>query len=864
MDILSEILEWSSSRPAWQRDALRRLVTHGALEDSDMDELTALCKAAHGLAEKRTSVPLGKQHIPAGGEGLEAARLVAVTHHDGVNALAKGQTLEFGSALTIVYGANAAGKSGYTRILKRACRARGAEDQVLGNVLAASSPQRPSASIRFPVEGKEHTFVWSDQEETEDFLGRVSIFDRHCAAVYLKERTDVAFRPFGLDLFDRLARACEAVRKTLEKEQRELQTLPPDLPELPEGTAAQEALSSITSLTDAEAITTLGTLVEAEREQLLKLHKRLNDLEQVDPEKTARTLNLSAQRFEALHSHLTQLTAILADNSVASALAAKDSLLEARRANDQLQATTFPTGIMEGTGSELWRSLWETARRFSTEAVYPDDVFPVTGKGARCVLCQQELDDAATQRLAVLESFVQSAIQQQLDQAIVTFEERRDRIASLVIADDVAHDTLEEIRIDRAELATSIHDALESARKRKEQILKALEEGRSGADRLPKYEYDLAPLAKETQLLRERASAVLRDRDQETRKALEKQHQELQAREDLGKAIGAVLAEIERQKKLAAYHVCLQDTNTHSITRKSTEVTQKAVTEQLTCAFQEEMLRLGFSHVEVELEAAGGERGALYHRLVLKRAPGIDLPRILSEGEACSLSLAAFLAELSTASDRSAIIFDDPVSSLDHEWRERVARRLVEEAQGRQVIVFTHDIVFLIELDRLAEQLAVSCEYQCIRREAEGTGVSSQEIPWVAMRTRRRIGALKSMWQQAEERFRSEGHHAYEHDAIHIYGLLRETWERAVEEVLLEGVVERYRHSVETQRAKHLSDITDSDCNTLEAAMTKCSQWLPGHDQAPAENLPVPDPRELKQDIDALETWVQSIRKRRD
>ena len=43
---------------------------------------------------------------------------------------------------------------------------------------------------------------------------------------------------------------------------------------------------------------------------------------------------------------------------------------------------------------------------------------------------------------------------------------------------------------------------------------------------------------------------------------------------------------------------------------------------------------------------------------------------------------------------RSAIVFDDPVLSLDHRWRKRVAKRLVEETKNRQVIVLTHDLVF--------------------------------------------------------------------------------------------------------------------------------------------------------------------------
>ena len=78
----------------------------------------------------------------------------------------------------------------------------------------------------------------------------------------------------------------------------------------------------------------------------------------------------------------------------------------------------------------------------------------------------------------------------------------------------------------------------------------------------------------------------------------------------------------------------------------------------------------------------GGERGNLYHKMVLTRAPGVELPKVVSEGEARCLSIAAFFAELSTTEYPSAILFDDPVSSLDYKWRSSVASRLVQEAKN--------------------------------------------------------------------------------------------------------------------------------------------------------------------------------------
>ncbi len=76
--------------------------------------------------------------------------------------------------------------------------------------------------------------------------------------------------------------------------------------------------------------------------------------------------------------------------------------------------------------------------------------------------------------------------------------------------------------------------------------------------------------------------------------------------------------------------------------------------------------------------------------------------------------------------------------------------------------------------------------------------------------------------------------------------------------------MERYRPNVQTQQVIQVSDISEDDCNILNAAMTKCSKWLPGHDQAAAARAELPEPDVLKADIEELDNWVSTIRKRRN
>lgn len=65
----------------------------------------------------------------------------------------------------------------------------------------------------------------------------------------------------------------------------------------------------------------------------------------------------------------------------------------------------------------------------------------------------------------------------------------------------------------------------------------------------------------------------------------------------------------------------------------------------------------------------------------------------MSEGEQKAVAIALFFAEISVSQNKSTVIMDDPVNSLDHRMIERFADILIQ--LENQVIVFTHNRMFL-------------------------------------------------------------------------------------------------------------------------------------------------------------------------
>ena len=863
INILQEILAWSGRRPAWQRDALRRLISKGELDSNDIEELAQISRHTHGLADSSTCIPLTVNDIPPVQVDSSEVRLLSITHNAGVNALAAGQTISFGEGLTVVYGATAAGKSGYTRILKKLCRARGAEP-ILGNVVSGVRPVIPSASIRYRVDGTDERIEWHDNGSSSPILSRVSVFDRHCASVYLTRQTNVAYRPFGLDVFDKLANACEDVRKILEKEKTQLAKQTFRFPAIPESTAVHELILSLTALTDVPGVVQLATLTDTDRARLEQLRKAVRDLESHDPKKSARTLELRATRGAVLFERLDAAKEILSGSLMSAIITATGLIAAHKEQARDLRQAAFANQPLATTGSSTWEALWTAAREFSFGEAYPDHVFPAVEDGARCVLCQQELSAKARERFGRFERFFSSQVQQEHDQAARNLEESVSRVRDFAIMDEAAHAAIDELRLDNGDLAEAVHPLLKAAEDLRQRVLSA-----------PQFETPQSPLppmaesvcrdqlTRHFDEMRERATALRRGDQEKVVRELRFEMAELEARQVLAEDIGLVLDEVERRKRVAVYQQCIDETKTTAVTRKSTELTKRVVTDQLTSSFLTELNSLKFRDVEVRMVPARGSRGALLHKIELTRAPNMDVIDIVSEGEARCLSIASFFAELSTAEHSSTILFDDPVSSLDHTWRRNVADRLVRECVERQVIVFTHDIVFLVALREKAKLRGIPCQNQYLRRSGGSAGVADARVPWVAMNVNKRLGRLRELFQNAEKAHRKGDPEDYEREAGYLYGLLREAWERGAEEVLLAGTVERYRSSVETTRARDLADITEQDCMDLHTGMTECSAWLTGHDQAAADNSPPPEPAQIQEDIELLQRWVERIRGRR-
>lgn len=857
MTILQEIHKWSKAQPEWQQDAIARLYEQRKLDVPDIDAVHAHLKAAHGIPdpEAREVRLLGDDEVGAPPVANRLVQLVAIKNLVNVNALAADQRLPVDpTGLTIIYGENGAGKSGYSRVLKKACRARDQREVILPDASKGGKAGGASAQFELLVDGAALDIQWIAGAKSPEQLSELAIFDSSCARAYLDNEGDFAYAPYGLDILEGLASLCrDTLRPRILVEiaavKPNVDALSPLAQTKTKAGALAKALSAETKPEDVEV---LADMTHAETERLAALDRALAE---ADPKRKAGDLRLRASAFTSLATRIGSAYLPLGANKleeleilVGRSNTAKEAAAAAAQVFQQMP------GILPGTGGDAWKDLFEKARAFAAES-HSVAHFPALAAGEPCPLCQTVLGDEGAARLAQFDTYMKA------EAAAIAKAARAaaaDAFTALKQAPlDLALDDALAAQLDAARLGLAARclDAQSTIRGRKAAAIKACGDG--SWDAVPLLADDPSQeIGELVAALGAEAKALDDSTDEKAKARLIEERDELEARRRLGELKTLTLEAIDKFNLSLRLQNCLNALNTLTISRKSTELSNTMATNEVVDALNAELKALKVHELKALMKPET-VAGKTQYKLILEH-PGKHSPTaILSEGEQRAIAIASFLAEISLGKARGGVVFDDPVSSLDHRRRWEVARRLAKEAKTRQVIVFTHDIYFLCVLQQEAAETGIESNSQCIHRTDKGFGVQTDMLPFDTLSTSKRVKALRALHLITANHHKA-GNEALARDASrNAYSHLRMAWERCVEEVLLQGVVTRFKEGVSTQPLPGVT-VEDGDIKAVDAGMTKSSKFA-GHDPAAYAQLPTPDPAELLEDIESLEAWRKAV-----
>jgi hypothetical protein len=852
MTLEKDLAEWVATRPDWQKEAVACFCRNESLSGEDVsgiaDRLIAgTYPASQGITAK---------DVPGTSETGEPVRLLAVADVSGVNALLSDQRLGFGdSGLTIIYGDNASGKSGYARLIRQAVTARIKAD-LLGDVFAKEQADQ-SASFAYKVGDVDATWTLADASSRD--LSAVRFYDEECGYAYITSASEISYRPSALTLLDRLSRACDDVQRELTKRLAANAASRPELPLLAAGTSAKtflDGLSADTTQAQIDEATKLGPDHDTVLPQKLQ---ELARLQGTDPGNEKARLSQLATHWRIVKEHVDGLGAVLNADELEVLCEVKTRAVELRAAAKIASERTFDAEPLAGIGSATWRALWEAARQYSVTEAYHEHEFPAVQDGSVCVLCQQPLSPDGADRLTRFEDFIQDTTSRDADTAERGLSRWRDAMVQLQTTPLAVTTALNHLQTG-GQSVTDIEAWIADVATVAVEVVEWVDGARADLPAAPS-PAPSATVEERRQALVDASAAIDATSFNEQLRTLRAEVAELQALAQLSAAKANLTTEVERLKARAQIEAARRLTDTTGITRKATALTTEHVTSVVRDQFTRETERLSLR--KVTLDPTGGRRDAtLEHRPRLLGATfDADIDDVLSEGEQTALGLAGFLTEVEFDESKSAVVLDDPVSSLDAGRRSRVARRLGELAQDRQVIVFTHEATFVTALTKAARDLGVETTDRAIMRQGERPGLVSDKHPWNVKDIPARIdwlGAELARLRRERDQLDSD---EYTRRAQEWGGRLSQAWERAVNLNVVNELVDRGTNEVRPLKFRMLVGITEQDNVDYQSGYAKASEWAPRHDQAPEVNFIAPEPDELEAELTRFKNWVERIKR---
>jgi recombinational DNA repair ATPase RecF len=842
MLLQKRIHEWSKALPDWQRDLLRR-VASSTLDETGRREVMRILA---GTPDAPVPIPLALEHLPADEGEHGQVELRAISDLRNINCLASGQKLKLAPGLNAVYGDNGSGKSGYGRLLRRVTRS-GEPEEILRDVFdpgTASGAQ--TAQFDIAVDGTDCPLAVDLSTDPDRVLSAMATFDASRARLFLTKPNVIEHVPRALRVLRALSQTQDELADTLREHARRRRAELPELPEIDVTTAAGKALSELDASSDFAAVISPIALTAAGEARLQELElaaAAIRSDQSRQLESAARTL---AVNVRSAAQRLADADALLNDTTIAELAGLRKRLDDVDAAERSLAEGAFAEQRFEGTGQGPWREMWFAAERFAQAA---GAEFPDAADGAACPLCQQDLNAAARERLTRFQQFIGSDLRRQATDLTDQLKAKRE--------------ALPDVKATAAALRTELRGAPRELVELGEAQLQTLEArllaAQAAAAGEPFEAQEASVVVEELRVYaREQDAAAERHarlRDEQAQRKIISELDELQARAKFVKARETIEKHVAGLQSIAHIETAVARLNTQRISIKLRELQEVVITDRLRKAIVDEVRELDpiASHIEITGQASKGETVI---RLRFKEPCGEKISNVLSDGEQRALSLAFFLAEVAVSDDRSAVIFDDPVSSLDHIRRCYLAERLVEESAHRQVIVFTHDMSFIHLLQEAADQASVELHGQTLQRAFHRVGMVAGELPTKMLGTAKQIRALQHRLKSELIPRHKRQEPSYEQEADRWVNDLRKAYDQVIEDTVLNGTVRRFSSHVRV-RQLHGVKWTPQIASRIDRAMRKAS---PKAHHEPLALHPSPhSPEQLAAMLDELRSLYEEM-----
>lgn len=837
--------EWLKRQPYWVQDATWRIYNNKEVDDQAIEDYVLMCQR-QVRGEQFNFKQLRETDIqPVSCKtNISISRVSDIKN---VNALAENTNLTFGEkGVSVVYGLNGAGKSGFMRIFKHVCGNPYAEP-IQHNVYKDGGNGKATCSFKLVNNGIEETVVCDLGMESKDKrLQQCDVFDTRISGAYISSSNSVSYEPFVFQVLTELAEIAGRIEKRIKFKLDNLSTREFEIPNDFKDLDAVKWISCLSGNATIPEDCKEWTTTDENKKNVLK-----ELFESKDDESKLKILEHNRNNIKDILNDILGINDSISGENGRKCLKAYAVLKDAKR-QFELTKKLFLENAQEQDRVSVsvgeWKQLWQLGRSYYESYLIDKERIPFATQGSICPMCLQPLVDDTLKRFASVDEYVNGKSSDLLKTAHKSFTDLVEKTLYHRFTEEGVRAKLQGV-IDE----DSFKDVLGFYSDLRlfglsENEDKAVEYIKCGDvknvyDRLKSKLDEVESEIKGISELREQTTLDKRKVELKT----------LEYRYWVNLHLNDVQDAINRLKTKSELEDAKRYIRTNSITLKSNELADELITEEFINRFNSELSRLA-KNLRVKLEKEKSVKGKSPYRVVLDTT---DKARkspqdILSEGEQRIVSLAAFFADAAGRNERTPIIIDDPISSLDYHYEEAATKRITELARERQVIIFTHRISLLVGLSEQCDKVGVDFTERHIRGTMSGKGVVDFEdiyhgnIVKQLKGIKDRISEIKNMDVDSRE---------YIDSCSRIFTQMRICIERSLEDVFFQNMVKRFSRRIMTGKILKMDRISKEDCKIIDSMMTKYS--FAEHSQpedSAAININLDD---TLTDIDKFVKWIK-------
>lgn len=840
--------KWLIEQPYWLQDAAWRIYSGKEIDDAQIKLYAEMC-VAQAKGETPSYNHLNSNEIFQQ-KGSRKVSVLFISDVCGVNALADNVGLDFAeNGVTVVYGLNGAGKSGFMRVFKElsGCPYR---EPIQPNVFKKNGARSPSCKVVVTQDGTqvEKTYDLSVKQENS-VLAVCDVFDTRISNQYISSTNNVSYQPFVFTVLSELAKIADRIGRHISSL---VSTLPNVSVTIPAELDTSPSLQWLKKI-DKDTVIPSERLVwgEGEETEYLEIPKLLNS------ESVKQQQKIVAASIRSISPVLDDIKAALHSYDKDRFVLCYQEMMDAKRRFDAAQALFSSEAHKQdqmSINSSDWKTLWSMARKYYEEFIYPENGVHFADNGSLCPICHQEIRGNVYQRVNSVDQYINGSCSNDYQASQKAFAQLYSSVTDRRITAAFAKNTLSDI-INKDELnaVVTAYEVIEAAKAQQsdEARYKMLVELNLG--------YIEKILSEQLNALTNSARQLEEALQDDAKLKLKERLEQLRSHKwvfDNQATIREAVSNIRHREELAAAKPFL---TTNKITMETNKLANALITQAYIDRFTEELSKMA-RNIKVKLEKAASQKGNSPYKVTMDACDSKKYKPedILSEGEQRIVALAAFFADATGREDCTPIIIDDPISSLDLNYEESATKRIVEIANSRQVIVFTHRISLLVGMSEACAAGNVPIKELHIRSTLSGKGLPDFEDVYHG-NVKGQLGGLKDKLSRAKK---MDADSAEYNDCIgRVCQQFRICVERSVEDVLLLGIVRRFHRNIRTNdMVTKLPAITEQDCKMVDDMMTKYS--FVEHSQ-PSDILPLQYTiEEIENDIQAFMTWITEYNKK--